>query len=293
MSAIRSSGSAKVRRRTRRPRSGSRRRPTSAADATSREAGVLDRMRREPVAAARPALRPAEREHAGVLARAVVLQARSAPDRTRARPRSAGAFASRLRTAASCSGEARCEADAIAISSLVRSSRARTSGSAWNGFAEERRYATRSGSPACSTTAPSRTATACTRCVASSTSPRWTTIRSGCTRGSLEGRVANTLGLVGSRLPDDEAPRLLRRRRTDEPSARVGGVVPRGQHGRTEELRHEHCRHTAIEAHRRWIAARSRGRGAGRAAAAGDLRQQPRQAAPTATTTRTRSCSSA
>ena len=51
----------------------------------------------------------------------------------------AGAFASRLRTAASCSGEARWEADAIAISSLVRSSRARTSGSAWNGFAEERR----------------------------------------------------------------------------------------------------------------------------------------------------------
>ena len=51
----------------------------------------------------------------------------------------AGAFSSRLRTAASCAGEARCDADAIAISSLVKSSRARTSGSAWKGLAEERR----------------------------------------------------------------------------------------------------------------------------------------------------------
>ena len=51
----------------------------------------------------------------------------------------AGAFASRLRTAASCSGDARWDADAIAISSVVRSLRARTSGNAWNGFADERR----------------------------------------------------------------------------------------------------------------------------------------------------------
>ena len=39
-------------------------------------AGVLDRMRREPVAAAGPAVHPAEREHPGVLARAVVLKRR-------------------------------------------------------------------------------------------------------------------------------------------------------------------------------------------------------------------------
>ena len=84
----------------------------------------------------------------------------SAPHSSSSSP--AGAFASRLRTAASCSGDARWDADAIAISSVVRSSRARTSGSAWNGFAEERRYATRCASPACSMTAPSRTATACT-----------------------------------------------------------------------------------------------------------------------------------
>ena len=40
------------------------------------EAGVLDRMRRQPVAAARPAVHPAEREHPGVLAGAVVLERR-------------------------------------------------------------------------------------------------------------------------------------------------------------------------------------------------------------------------
>ena len=40
------------------------------------EAGVLDRMGREPIAAAGPAARAAERKHSGVLARAVVLQRR-------------------------------------------------------------------------------------------------------------------------------------------------------------------------------------------------------------------------
>ena len=40
------------------------------------QACVLDRVRREPIAAARPALGAAEREHPGVLARAVVLERR-------------------------------------------------------------------------------------------------------------------------------------------------------------------------------------------------------------------------
>ena len=40
------------------------------------EARVLDGMGLEPVAAARPAMGTAEREHAGVLARAVVLERR-------------------------------------------------------------------------------------------------------------------------------------------------------------------------------------------------------------------------
>src|SRR3989337_3069405 len=102
----------------------------------------------------------------------------------------AGAFASRLRTAASCSGEPRCEAEAIAISSVVRASRARTSGSAWKGFAEDRRNATRAASPACSTTVPSRTATACTACVASTTPPRLTLTTIGSTRGRLR-QLAN------------------------------------------------------------------------------------------------------
>ena len=50
------------------------------------EAAVLDRMCSQPIAAARPALRPAEREHPGVLARAVVLRRSRLADRTRARP---------------------------------------------------------------------------------------------------------------------------------------------------------------------------------------------------------------
>ena len=132
---------------------------------------MLDGVGAEPVAAAGPALRPAEREHAGVLARAVVLNAESVRARTRARPpppAPSRAGSARRRAAL---GEARCDAEAIAISSVVRSSRARTSGSAWNGFADERRNATRFESPASSTTAPSRTATAWTMCLASTTPP--------------------------------------------------------------------------------------------------------------------------
>ena len=180
---------------------------------------MLDRVRGEPVAAARPAVRAAEREHPGMLARAVVLERRrlgAALELVLA----AGALASRLRTAASCSGEARWDADAIAISSVVRSSRARTSGSAWNGFAEERRYATRSASPACSTTAPSRTATACTTCVASTTSPRRTITLISSTRSSVcHVGLQTPLVWVG---PEDRQPtRPQRREGEGSPRARL------------------------------------------------------------------------
>ena len=57
----------------------------------------------------------------------------------------AGAFASRLRTASSCSGRARWDAHAIAISVSSRSVRARKSGRAWTGFTELRKYVTSSG----------------------------------------------------------------------------------------------------------------------------------------------------
>ena len=50
----------------------------------------------------------------------------------------ASARASSAATAATCSGVSRCEAQAIASSSSGRSSRARTSGSAWSGFEDER-----------------------------------------------------------------------------------------------------------------------------------------------------------
>src|SRR6188474_2485979 len=81
----------------------------------------------------------------------------------------AGASARSRRTTASCSGAARCEAHISAISSSSRSGRARTAGSAWIGFADERRNVTRLGSPAASSILPSRSATAWTTCRASTT----------------------------------------------------------------------------------------------------------------------------
>ena len=129
---------------------------TSAAATSSEAAARCTGCVRESVAAAGPAARAAEREHPRVLAGAVVLELRSARPGPHSRSSSvASAFASSDRTGSSCSGRARWEAEAIAISLGLRSSRARTSGSAWNGFAEERRYATSCGSPASATTAPS------------------------------------------------------------------------------------------------------------------------------------------
>ena len=64
---------------------------------------------------------------------------------------------------------------------IARSGRARTTGSAWNGFAELRKSVLSSGSPQESTTCPSDTATACTRCLASTTSPRQTSTTIGST----------------------------------------------------------------------------------------------------------------
>lgn len=54
-------------------------------------------------------------------------------------------------------------------------------GSAWNGFAELRKSVLSSGSPQEKTTCPSETATACTRCFASTTSPRRTSTTIGST----------------------------------------------------------------------------------------------------------------
>ena len=54
-------------------------------------------------------------------------------------------------------------------------------GNAWNGFAELRKYVTSAGSPHDDTTFPSDTATACTRCLASTTSPRQTSTTIGST----------------------------------------------------------------------------------------------------------------
>ena len=54
-------------------------------------------------------------------------------------------------------------------------------GNAWNGFAELRKSVRCSGSPQESTTLPSDTATACTRCVASTISPRQTSTAIGST----------------------------------------------------------------------------------------------------------------
>src|SRR5439155_952296 len=114
--------------------------------------------------------------------------------------------------------------DAIARSHSFRSSRARASGSAWSGFAEERMYATSSASPAAATTCPSRTATAWTTCTASTTLPRRTTTLSGSKTKEPSAGVTRDGGL---------APRARRSRqglpdREGRPGARgPGGTRPR------------------------------------------------------------------
>src|SRR5436305_1737514 len=62
----------------------------------------------------------------------------------------------------------------MAMSSSSRSSRERTSGSAWNGFAEDRSDVRNAGSPASATTAPFCTAPACTTYTDSTNGPRCT-----------------------------------------------------------------------------------------------------------------------
>ena len=74
---------------------------------------------------------------------------------------------------------ARCEAEAIARSRSSRSARARASGSAWIGFDDERMKQVSPASPASAITAPSCTATACTRCRASTMPLRRTSTMSG------------------------------------------------------------------------------------------------------------------
>ena len=115
---------------------------------------LLQRMRREPVARRLEPARPADGEEAGVLARAVVLDRRRLRRRSRARPRPpAPRRAARGRPRAARAA-ARCDAQAIASSRSPRSGRARTSGSAWSGFADERRNVRSRGSPASATILP-------------------------------------------------------------------------------------------------------------------------------------------
>ena len=127
----------------------------------------------------RPTLGTAECEEARVLAGAVVL------DRRRARAALELAPPRRRHCEQSphggkLLGPARCDAHAIAISSSSRSGRARTTGSAWIGFADERRKVTSSGSPATRTIRPSRRRPRAP-CRASTTSPRVTSTRIGST----------------------------------------------------------------------------------------------------------------
>src|SRR5581483_6380095 len=117
----------------------------------------------------------------------------------------ASARFSRRLTASSCSGVAWCDAHAIAISLASRSSRARTSGSAWIGFDELRRKHVSAPSPASATTAPSLTATACTRWRASTTPFR----RCSTTNGSTVAEPTCGRGLGRTRLgpgPATKAP---------------------------------------------------------------------------------------
>ena len=129
-----------------------------------------------------------------MLARAVVLDRRRLAARSRARPRVAGAAASSARTRASCSGRARCDAHAIAISRSSRSGRARTSGSAWIGFAEERRNVTSRGSPPLRRSSARRAPRRRGRCARASTTPP---------------RVTSTwigVGHSGETMPDGRCP---------------------------------------------------------------------------------------
>ena len=167
-------------RRSRRRRSAIDAGSTSAAAATSSSIARWHGWSEQPVALDRPTLGSTEREEARVLAGAVVL------DALRADPALEVVLGRRRRgenrrTTASCSGVAPCEAQASATCSSSRSGRARTTGSAWSGFADERRYVTSPGSPAASSTRPSRTATAWTTCRASTTSPRVTSTTIGST----------------------------------------------------------------------------------------------------------------
>ena len=151
--AIRSSGSAKVddaaavdrRRHRRRVDLGRARRPRRAAPAEpdGRGAGSPPSASRAPGRA--PASPRACRSSCGGAARRLLAPHSRSSSRRRRLARAARAPPS------SCSGEARCEAEAIARSRSSRSSRARASGSAWSGFAEERMKVTSPGSPAAPT----------------------------------------------------------------------------------------------------------------------------------------------
>ena len=110
----------------------------------------------------------------------------------------------------------------------------RASGSAWNGFADERSSVTSDGSPASTTLRPSRTATAWTRCVASTTPPRRTITLMGCGHGrrTLDARATGDGGLAaparraGERVPDREGRAGARRDAENVRSAAVGARRP-------------------------------------------------------------------
>ena len=125
--------------------------------------GLLARVVEQPVAVARPTLGAAEREKPRVLARAVVCDPRrlgTALEVVLGRGR-VGEDAANDSELLRASPGARRRASATCSSS--RSGRARTTGNAWTGFADERRNVTSCGSPAASSTCPPRTATAWTR----------------------------------------------------------------------------------------------------------------------------------
>ena len=122
-------GAAVERERERRERRTRRSRRTTDARVDVRRAGdlreqlLLEGVRRRPVAVRLETAVRADGQESGVLARAGVV------DRVGAAPVSrsasvAPACASSVRTASSCSGRARCEAHAIAISRSARSGRA-------------------------------------------------------------------------------------------------------------------------------------------------------------------------
>ena len=210
--AMRSSGSANV--TTPQPStavgsSSGRRRPPPRA----RRGTPAARDGRRGGSRALPAARAAEREHAGVLAGAVVAEPRRrsatalelvlappAPSRAAPRPR-------RPARAAEVRGRRDRE-----VARRRGRSRARASGSAWNGFAAERMNVTRPASPRSATTAPSCTATAWTTCRPRRWSPRRTsTLIGSATRGETydarttrDGGVAPPARRPGVGVPDRE-----------------------------------------------------------------------------------------